>query len=390
MSDVERVDPSTGTRSRRVRPYPFDQLERLARSQVEAGRAWIANLPFGDGARWTSLAEAMGGEVRAVLVESYAFPARELATRLPGDGACTLLRLSATGQRRAVLAIEPSLALAVVRRALGAASEARSRPLLDEAEAAKLVELVGRAVADMGARVEGYAADVSALGPLDALFPDPMVLALDGRLTTPAGAGWVRLLSPERLRTRPPLLRARSLLDARRQRLAGIPVALRVEVGRTRVTRAEFAALTVGDVVLFEQFGPRPPFGGPLLLRLGRGAIAAHLDGEGLTVTKAYSLGGSTMAAQDPTSPAPHEASEGDDFSTEALLRALPVELVCELGRVTLDGRELLELRPGAVIPIGRPLAGPVDLTVGNRVVARGELVDVEGEMGVRVTWIDK
>ena len=66
----------------------------------------------------------------------------------------------------------------------------------------------------------------------------------------------------------------------------------------------------------------------------------------------------------------------------------VPVEVVCELGRVTMTGREVLELRPGAVIPVGRPLAGPVDLTVGGRVVARGELVDVEGEIGVRITQI--
>jgi flagellar motor switch protein FliM len=71
---------------------------------------------------------------------------------------------------------------------------------------------------------------------------------------------------------------------------------------------------------------------------------------------------------------------------TEALLGELPVDVVCELGRVSMSGREVLELRPGAVIPVGRPLAGPVDLTVGGRVVARGELVDVEGEIGVRVT----
>ena len=80
--------------------------------------------------------------------------------------------------------------------------------------------------------------------------------------------------------------------------------------------------------------------------------------------------------------------AKAEDGSTDALLRELPVEMVCELGRVTMSGRELLELRPGAVIPVGRPLAGPVDLTVGGRVVARGELVDVEGEIGVRVTQV--
>jgi flagellar motor switch protein FliM len=77
---------------------------------------------------------------------------------------------------------------------------------------------------------------------------------------------------------------------------------------------------------------------------------------------------------------------KSDPQSADQMLRELPVEVVCELGRVAMSGRELLELRPGAIIPAGRPLSGPVDLTVGGRIVARGELVDVEGEIGVRIT----
>src|SRR5439155_12582989 len=142
-------------------------------------------------------------------------------------------------------------------------------------------------------------------------------------------------------------------------------------------------------VVLFEEFGPRPPLGGPLLLRLGRGGIRAHLDGEGLTVVKGFEPGAarmeSAMENDQPVTPESDEP-ESERGRTDALVGELPVEIVCELGRVTVTGRELLELRPGAVIPVGRPLAGPVDLTVGGRVVARGELVDVEGEIGVRVT----
>ena len=58
------------------------------------------------------------------------------------------------------------------------------------------------------------------------------------------------------------------------------------------------------------------------------------------------------------------------------------------IGRITLSAREVLDLRPGTVLPVGRPLAGPVDLTAGGRVIARGELVDVEGEIGVRVSEV--
>ena len=74
--------------------------------------------------------------------------------------------------------------------------------------------------------------------------------------------------------------------------------------------------------------------------------------------------------------------------SQEALLRDLPVELTAEVGRLRMTARELVELSPGAVLPLGRPLAGPVELVVGGKVVAIGELVDIEGELGVRLVQL--
>jgi flagellar motor switch/type III secretory pathway protein FliN len=47
---------------------------------------------------------------------------------------------------------------------------------------------------------------------------------------------------------------------------------------------------------------------------------------------------------------------------------------------------ELLALAPGAVIGLGRPLGAPVELCAGEKLLARGELVDVDGELGVKVT----
>jgi type III secretion system YscQ/HrcQ family protein len=139
------------------------------------------------------------------------------------------------------------------------------------------------------------------------------------------------------------------------------------------------AGLAGGDVVLFERCGVRDARGGPVTLRLGRGGFAARLDGASVVIEEAYRLNPGAANMELDSS---HKAAAAAD----QLLRELPVEVVCELGRVTMSGKELLELRPGAVIPAGRPLAGPVDLTVGGRVVARGELVDVEGEIGVRIT----
>lgn len=70
----------------------------------------------------------------------------------------------------------------------------------------------------------------------------------------------------------------------------------------------------------------------------------------------------------------------------EALARDLPVELACELGRVTLSAQEVLALAPGAVVTLPAKVGALVELRAGGRVIARGELVDVDGQVGVRIS----
>lgn len=70
------------------------------------------------------------------------------------------------------------------------------------------------------------------------------------------------------------------------------------------------------------------------------------------------------------------------------LLADINVELSVELGRSKLAMRKLLSLVPGSVIDLDRPADGGVDVLVNGRVVARGEIVIVDGECGVRVTEI--
>ncbi|HWE35680.1 MAG TPA: type III secretion system cytoplasmic ring protein SctQ [Isosphaeraceae bacterium] len=66
----------------------------------------------------------------------------------------------------------------------------------------------------------------------------------------------------------------------------------------------------------------------------------------------------------------------------------VPVTLTVELGRINLPLRRLAELRPGDVVELGRHAREPVELTSGGRLVARGELVQVDTELGVRITGI--
>jgi type III secretion system YscQ/HrcQ family protein len=62
------------------------------------------------------------------------------------------------------------------------------------------------------------------------------------------------------------------------------------------------------------------------------------------------------------------------------------VTLVVELGRINLPLRRLADLKPGDVLELGRHAREPVELTSGGRLIARGELVQIDTELGVRVT----
>ena len=66
----------------------------------------------------------------------------------------------------------------------------------------------------------------------------------------------------------------------------------------------------------------------------------------------------------------------------------IPVTLVVELGRVNLTLARLADLKPGDVVELGRHSREPVELTSGGRLVARGELVQIDTELGVRVTHV--
>ena len=93
--------------------------------------------------------------------------------------------------------------------------------------------------------------------------------------------------------------------------------------------------------------------------------------------------------------PLPHpdlpDLGSGSGFGDPRDLRLLSevmVELAVELGRVKLPLRDLLSLAPGAVLELDRAADAPVDVLVNGCLVARGEVVVIDGEFGVRVTAV--
>jgi flagellar motor switch protein FliN/FliY len=66
----------------------------------------------------------------------------------------------------------------------------------------------------------------------------------------------------------------------------------------------------------------------------------------------------------------------------------VPVVLTVEIGRTTMTIRETLDIGPGAIITLDKMTGEPVDLLVNGRRIARGEVVAIDEEFGLRVTQI--
>ena len=70
------------------------------------------------------------------------------------------------------------------------------------------------------------------------------------------------------------------------------------------------------------------------------------------------------------------------------LLHDVEMEVAAELGRTRMSVRELLSLSPGAVVDLDRAAGSPADLLVNGRLIARGEVVVIDENFGLRITEI--
>ncbi len=70
------------------------------------------------------------------------------------------------------------------------------------------------------------------------------------------------------------------------------------------------------------------------------------------------------------------------------LILDVPLELTVELGRKRMFIKEVLELTVGSIVELDRVAGEPVDVLVNGRIMARGEVVVIEDNFGIRITEI--
>ena len=88
------------------------------------------------------------------------------------------------------------------------------------------------------------------------------------------------------------------------------------------------------------------------------------------------------------TNDSAHQSSAAKEFANMSLLENVELEVTLRFGQRQLSLREIGELRSGSVVELDKHVQDPAELLLGERVVARGEVVIVDGNYGLRVTEV--
>ena len=103
---------------------------------------------------------------------------------------------------------------------------------------------------------------------------------------------------------------------------------------------------------------------------MSQGVDFEQLNGDGADAARAGGAGGS------------------EPIADLRRLSAVPVELSVEIGRSRMSVGETLELREGSVVTLDRMAGEPVDLLVNGTPIARGEVVVIDEQFGLRLTQV--
>ncbi len=152
----------------------------------------------------------------------------------------------------------------------------------------------------------------------------------------------------------------------------------------------EAAARTFGPVVLDPGQLMDPESALSSLASKDDSVAVPLLDGDEIGAVVALAL--SPWPADAPTD-APTPAVRGTGAVTGRgggldMLHDVEMEVSAELGRTRMSVRELLSLTPGAIVELDRAAGSPADLLVNGRLIARGEVVVIDENFGIRITEI--
>ena len=429
--------PAFAKSGRAWRPFVFSNLEKVSKRHAQLVRNLEWMLPNVRSTGEVSsavrkrLQEMLEEEISVQADYVHVVPMSQLQHYI---GETTFLAVLAPqpNKTRGLLEVELGLAHHAIDMLLGGAGEAVAlRPLTDIEEGVMTYVIIETLKALSPSldpslpklRIEGV---VRGFEEIQGLIPETENLAVVQLKAVFGGhSGYVRLVIPEEVlaTANPPtdaaVRRARRASDAEAHltRLSNVKTWVRAEIGNVEISATELSQLRERDVVLVDTLSARPDQGqgGTAKLKVGYGR-AGHMEAEIIAEGGRYQakvtgikLGGPPPpgAAEDsPEEPLAEEggAAEDSDESTTPgaargrndvedaqgaggadLMNDIPLQIAVELGRVSTTAEEVVSLKVGHVFDLNRVAGEPLDLSVNGKVVARGELVEIDGNLGIRI-----
>lgn len=358
--------------------YPFDRWPRLTRSEARLASQLARAIDAIDG-------DAAIADLRAVLGATVSIGARQswvtttdLIARDVGESAAMITSI---GSQRSVLALAPGIARVIADRVVGGtgADVALGPTPLSRGEMGLVAYVVARAMRE--ARAPGSLVDVAKARDAIITSADRVVVVFAELVIGDArGAAWAIV----------PL----AAIDSLPRTPAAIDPALRVGasivIGAARLSARDIATLTAGDIVIPDvlSIDPRSATAGRARLVVARSSRTFELE---LSLNEWRIASVTSLPSLRAPLSFTHRKKESmsqPEIDTLQSLADVEVELSIELARLDMPVAEVAALAPGVVITTGRLVGERVALRAGDRVIAWGELIDVEGEVGVRLTEV--
>jgi flagellar motor switch/type III secretory pathway protein FliN len=362
---------------RSIRPYPWKALPAVARESAGAlrdvRRATAAAIDAGGIAE--ALSDIVGAAVAVRLVEVV------VATDdAPPIGGASLALATLDGAVRVQLEIDAELARGLVARVLG-------RPVKlgnpRDALAPEVEGAICAIVLHAARRAHGESPPLVSHGHGPwRLEPGERRLRIDATVTLDRDAYAARATVAVHPTAPPMSVDPVTLLSS----LGRLPIALPLVAAVSLLPTSDALALGAGDVWLPGDGWTARLKGAPARL-VGDAVLAPPGSARGIAVKlgdggEIVVVGEKTILLDvEATMPSPNQ----DQTATSEVVLDAPLVVRVEVGVVTLSAAEWAALGPGDVVALGRRIHEPVLLRVAGMEVARGELVDIEGELGVRI-----
>ena len=396
---------------------------------MESFATYLTHKPFSP-----TFADDLASQIRPYLKGTTQFSIPELhivdqdgLQRLLPQMACLVILGAAPTQHKIILEIDTSIAAFCIDRLLGGAGKAGriQRPLtaIEEGILSFLILhtlsqfhegwVTGR---EISLSLDRFESEID--GIQDILDSSGHFHVAGVRLSIGKKVGYARIIIPEALATQsflsPPEQGEPTDTELKymRKRLATLGETLseaRFEIATLDLTQEDVVGLESGDIVILENHEVVKQaqgiegrvyvkigdgYNGTLLGRFFSEADAAKIEIQELRIQHEppeAPMADSNMDEEEISSADLEvEASvSGDNLAeTQGLLRDVAAPVVVELGRIRLNANQIVRLKTGQILRLPRGPNDPVNLVVNGKLFARGELIEVDGELGIRLLQV--